>query len=293
MKIIIWGHKIHSHTHSYIHAGFYDAFKYMGYDTYWFDDKDDISDFNFENSLFLTEGQVDKNIPLRKDCFYVLHNCNFAKYQDLKHISIQVYTLDGRKRYFSESSPECYEFFKDNTLYFCWPTNLLPHEINTDQHFNDTSLSEIYWIGTLGGGVHGNINELTPFINRAKARDKTFIHSDPWSKPKTFEENCSLIRKSFLAPAIVGTWQKEKHYIPCRIFKNISYGKLGLTNSLGIKRLFGDHVTYAEDTSLLFDLGEEKLKTISFAEMKDAMEFVKINHTYINRCNSILRCLDL
>jgi len=67
-KVIIWGHKLHSHTHSYIHNAFYIAFKHMGYETYWFDDKDDVKKFDFSNSLFLTEGQVDKKIPLREDC---------------------------------------------------------------------------------------------------------------------------------------------------------------------------------------------------------------------------------
>jgi Lrp/AsnC family transcriptional regulator for asnA, asnC and gidA len=31
-KVVIWGHKLHSHTHSYIHNGFYIAFKHLGYD---------------------------------------------------------------------------------------------------------------------------------------------------------------------------------------------------------------------------------------------------------------------
>lgn len=26
-KVVIWGHKLHSHTHSYIHNAFYNAFK--------------------------------------------------------------------------------------------------------------------------------------------------------------------------------------------------------------------------------------------------------------------------
>ena len=40
-----------------------------------------------------------------------------------------------------------------------------------------------------------------------------------------------IIANSEIAPAIVGSWQKEHEYVPCRIFKNISYGKLGMTNS--------------------------------------------------------------
>ena len=50
-KVIIWGHFLHSHTHSYIHNGFYEAFKYMGYNTYWFDDNSNIEGFDFSNYL--------------------------------------------------------------------------------------------------------------------------------------------------------------------------------------------------------------------------------------------------
>ena len=72
-NIIIWGHKLHSHTHSYIHNAFFIAFKKLGYDTYWFDDNDDTSNFDFSNSLFITEHQVDNKIPKRKDCLYFVH----------------------------------------------------------------------------------------------------------------------------------------------------------------------------------------------------------------------------
>lgn len=50
-KVVIWGHKFGTHTHSYIHNGFYIAFKHLGYDTYWFDNLDDVSEFDFSNTL--------------------------------------------------------------------------------------------------------------------------------------------------------------------------------------------------------------------------------------------------
>ena len=34
-----------------------------------------------------------------------------------------------------------------------------------------------------------------------------------------------LIQESIIAPALQTDWQVEHEYIPCRIFKNISYGK--------------------------------------------------------------------
>src|SRR5579862_6958447 len=91
-RVVIWGHKLHSHTHSYVHKGFYDGFKHLGYSTYWFDNNDDVSAFDFSNTLFLTEGQVDQNIPLRQDAIYLTHNCSSKKYQRLKQVYFQVYT---------------------------------------------------------------------------------------------------------------------------------------------------------------------------------------------------------
>ena len=85
-QIIIWGHKLHSHTHSYIHYGFHKAFLYLGYKCLWLDNDDDIDNINFNNSLFITEGQVDENIPLLDNCFYVLHNCNGERYQSIQHL---------------------------------------------------------------------------------------------------------------------------------------------------------------------------------------------------------------
>ncbi len=287
MKIIIWGHKLHTHTCSYVLSGFYEAFKALNFDVFWFDDKDDVSSFDFSNSLFLTEGQVDNNIPKRKDCLYVLWNCDGKKYETLKTIGLQTYSITNKNK------DKKYVMFDGNTIIMPWATNLLPKQIDTDVHYNNQQYDSIFWVGTLGSGTFGNIDELTPFINRAKNKGKRFVHSDPWGNPKSFEENCDMIRRSYLAPTIVGAWQKEKHYIPCRIFKNISYGKLGLTNSAAIKEMFGDMVVYSDDTAKLFDLAEERMNTITHQQMKDSMEYVKNNHTYINRCKSILECFNL
>ena len=73
-KVIIWGHKLHSHTHSYIHNSYFKAFKFLGYEVFWFDHNDDVSGFDFSNCIFFTEDQVKKGIPLRNDCKYIAHH---------------------------------------------------------------------------------------------------------------------------------------------------------------------------------------------------------------------------
>ena len=287
MKAIIWGHKLHSHTHSYIHNAFHRAFQHLGYETHWFDDSDDVSGFNFSDSLFITEGQVCKNMPIIKGSKYVLHNCydeamwNKIKDENIKYLKLQTYTDDVLK--YNADKIEEGIYFGGDMLYSIWATDLLPDEIILDE----TPKTDIsWWVGTMGKGKFGNMNELNGFKRACKRNSIQFCHANNLS----IEENRAKIRESYLAPAIVGTWQKEKGYVPCRIFKNISYGQIGLTNSKATKIVLGDHVIYSPDEYQLFSLGEEALRASDYKEkLIAAMNFVKENHTYINRINTILK----
>jgi hypothetical protein len=99
-QVIIWGHPLHSHTHSYIHAAFYRAFKYLTYEIYRISSLEELTALNIDlhKTLFLTKGQVDEAIPKRTDCFYILHNCRYDSYKELfdnnRCITLQVYTHD-------------------------------------------------------------------------------------------------------------------------------------------------------------------------------------------------------
>jgi hypothetical protein len=289
-KVVIWGHKLHSHTHSYVHNAFYRAFQSLDYETYWFDDKDDVSDFDFSNCLFLTEGQADQNIPIRLDCMYILHNARMEKYKALgmnNYISLQVYTDDVLNQNILKIAPCIHFDIKGRTVYMPWATDLLPNEI--DQiiakipQINKKS-KIISWVGTIGKGLFGNSEEIDPFKNEARKLGYKFVHKINLS----LEENIKLVQASFIAPAIVGTWQKEKGYIPCRIFKNISYGKLGVTNSERVSELFEGRIVYNSDTSKLFHDALKRVKNISNDELKDLVLFVRDKHTYVNRIHTLL-----
>ncbi len=95
-KVVLWGHKLHSHTHSWIHWAFYRAFEHLGYDVLWLDNSDNIKGIDFSDSLFITEGQVDHNMPLREDGRYILHNCDSKRYNKLRQqgkvLTLQRYT---------------------------------------------------------------------------------------------------------------------------------------------------------------------------------------------------------
>ena len=95
-----------------------------------------------------------------------------------------------------------------------WATKLLPHEIETVKARLPyiKKKKEIYWVGSMGGGQFGNDTELSPFKLACQRNGIKFIHIDPWSHPVSSEKNVELIQTSFLAPTIVGTWQKNVGY---------------------------------------------------------------------------------
>ena len=171
-KVVILGYPLDTHTHSYIHASFYKAFKSLGYDTYWFTD-DRYEDIGFDDCLFIAAGEQEKNIPINKKSYYVLHNVDGKKYIDAgcKILVLQVHTKKDES--FKSEVINDYTFInKDtiNTLYTCWATDLLPSEIDLGLAKNVQNPKKCLWIGTFGDsvGVYQNGTELDPFFNSCK-----------------------------------------------------------------------------------------------------------------------------
>lgn len=294
-KVVLWGHKMHSHTHSYIHYGFYKAFKHLGYDTLWLDRNDNISSIDFSNSLFITEGQVDQNIPLRTDCRYILHNCEHGKYKKLFDenlcIVIQVYTHDCLKRKEPKFDDCMHVNLELKTIYMPWATDLLPYEIDEikEQLPMKTKGNTIYWVGSIWDGIHGNREQIAPFEKACKESNVHFQHSTYIDQNRSIE----LMQESYMAPAIQGKWQCENGYIPCRIFKNISYGQMGITNSKTAYDLFKGKIVYNEDTHQLFYDAQKRLKNMDINEIYELMDFVKTKHTYLNRIERLSEFLNM
>ena len=288
-KVIIWGHPLHSHTHSYIHWGFFRTFQHLGYEVYWVNDINEIQNLDLSGTLFITEGQVDASIPKRKDCYYILHNCKGDEYKDLLNsnrcICLQVYTHDCIP-YAPEKLGECmYSNVAGKIIFLPWATDLLPHEIDSMKKFAmQEKERKVTWIGTIGEGIFGNRNEIDGFAKACQENDIVFQGYTNVSADKNIE----LVQKSYLAPALQGAWQCEKGYIPCRIFKNISYGQWGITNNKTVYELFEGRIIYNSDTYQLFYDAKAYMENTSINKLYELMDFVKNNHTYINRIETLL-----
>jgi hypothetical protein len=298
-KVVIWGHKLYSHTHSFAHYGYYKAFKNLGYETYWFDNKDDVSKFDFRNSLFITEGQVDARIPLRKDCYYVLHNVHLEKYHENlekeNYIILQVYTHDivndGRQY---EIVPDAkYHYFTpaDRTLYMPWATLLIPDEIEKNKRtIRDVRKKNfVGFVGLLWGGKFGNLDTMTPFIKACKDHGVKFKRPFRSAHGNKYPVKSAIkfIQSALFAPAIQGGWQCEKGYITSKIFENISYGQFGVTNNPTVNELFEGKIVFNPDSYHLFTDAKNYADNLNWDEIYAQMDVVKEQHTYFNRIQKL------
>jgi hypothetical protein len=289
MKIFIWGHKLHEHTHSYIHSSYHKAFQYLGHDVFWIDSRDDLNQYDFSDSVFFTENSVMGGMPLRNDCKYITHHIDTKRfieagvpYENVLQLGNYLPSLEIHEKV----DELAYWDGTTRTLYQTWGTDLLPHEIdeNNPVKFNPSNHS-LNYVGMLYEQGPWWVQEFANIID-----SNCGVKFNVYTQNASDEENKSLIRSSFLCPDFRSDWHLQCGYIPCRIFKNISYGRVTGTNSPFIKRAFGDYVVFGGTPETLFSNLLESDKG-SKIEMRMAMLFVKENHTYINRINNILKFL--
>ena len=296
MKIIIWGYKLYSHSHSFIHDGFYRAFSALGYDTYWFDDKDDVSNFDFSDSIFLTAVEADKGIPKRKDCRYILHNC--GAYEGIGDwLNIQYLTYDSYQ--FEQVAPGI--TYKDKCLFFPWGSPLLPHEFDENDIIRGKS-NDIYFLGTVNGPkCGGNYDVVVQFSEQTHKTGHSFIAGGGYTgrtknKNITYlkgwvskEDEASMLKTAYMAPALQGKNQLGNGMIPCRVFKAISYGNDAITNNFLVDKFFDRETTYNPDCRRLFYDADSRRNNKE--RIRWLFNEVKTKHTYIQRCEQIIKLL--
>lgn len=309
-KVIIWGHKLGTHTHSYVHNGYYRAAGFLGYETHWFDDNDDLTSFNFSNSIFITANGACNNMPVREDCVYFNHYCdvvfgntdrvtkrlNHPNYYNFVFFADKwpdgVANMWPNKNELVELSSLHYFHQKTNTLTTIWATDLLPNEIEQiEPQLHNESIPNVYFVGTPQGP---NITKFEHFANiNGKQLHKVggWLGIDSGTSPSIFD-NANIIRSSYVSVDI----REQIHlnhgrYYPCRLFKNISYGKWTGSNHPEIADLFGEYFTVDSNIESLYYKLVEDSRNCTYEKMKEAMTFVKDKHTYVNRLQDMFKLL--
>lgn len=315
-KIIIWGHKLGTHTHSYVHYGYWRAADYMGYEVQWFDDNDDVSDINFSNSIFITDSNVSKNMPVLNDCVYYSHNVdlpfsktnrdtphrlthpnyfNFVYFSDYWEFGYSNNSAWPNKDELQEVSQNHYFHPQTKTITTMWATDLLPDEIDqVEPELFDEKKDSIYFVGTIQG------ENLINFGKICEKNGKYFKNVGGWTGTSSLytkaapdiNQNIQMIRDSYISvdirdrPHLV-----QGRYYPCRLFKNISYGKWTGSNHPEIVDVFGEHFTTDSDLETLYSKLIEDSKNCTEKKMRDAMSFIRDKHTYVNRLKDMFSIL--
>lgn len=299
-RIVIWGLKKKYHTHRHIHQAFYKNAKKLGYETIWVEDEKRNQKYIQPGDLIISADPVGKmvpekftfeeyNLPIRNDIYYCLHNFKSVftdKVPKERCMFLQVYnnvvnTIPNIEKW----GPVTYFDRATKTLYQPWGTDLLATEFK-EPVYNTNRI--VFWIGSIWNDAlnRGNIHEIDKLKQSLKKHNLKFLQLR--FIPDFL--NTFFIRRSRIAPAIAGRFQTEVNYLPCRMFKNISYGQLGITNIQKFKDILGDSFVAGETIQEIIDNALSLSKTEYFAIIKKQQEIIK-SYTYETALNNILKTL--
>ena len=153
-----------------------------------------------------------------------------------------------------------------------------------------------YWVGAIWQNHlgQGNKDAIREYRAALQSHRLTFsrIGGVRWFTRNGISEkrNLQLVNKSPLGASIVGTWQRENEYIPCRFFKNIAAGSAPISNSdmgsiLGIQGIYSPNVAEVTEMALSYPL------TRASELNRAAKKGIEI-YSYKQAIHRILSCLD-
>lgn len=293
MKVVIWGLRTARHSHRYIHKGFFETFQRMGHEVVWVDDKLRNQHLITDNTLVFAVNIASKFLIDNPNAKYVLHNIDsrpFSKPENI--VNLQVYT---NKAVGADIGHPVVKWDSvSRTLYQPWGISI-PRE-HWRLHDPNTSRTE-NWIGAVWNNNlnQGNEEEIFQYRLALKSFGYEFkkrggtrsLSISGISDLRSLE----LVRKSPVGAAIVGNWQKENAYIPCRIFKNVAAGKIPISNSnLGI--IFEYNGIFADDYRDLIG----QTRSLAMKEYNDKLllaQDIISDFTYESNLKRILRILNI
>jgi hypothetical protein len=297
-RIVIWGLRTRYHTHRHIHKAFYENAKKLGYDAIWVEDEEKNAHLIQAGDLVIAAEAVGKmvpeklkfedyKLPIKNSVYYCLHN-----YKDIFKEKINKDFLLNLKVYMNEAEkadqkwgPATFFDSKTRTLYQPWGTNLLAEEFKKPTFHKGKF---VFWIGSIWNNTanQGNKGAIAELKSALHAHALYFVHLrfiPDWL-------NVFFVRHSRIAPAIAGKYQTEIDYLPCRMFKNISYGQLGITNVAKFKDILGKSFIEGKTMDALLEkslsLSKEEYKNIVRAQQ----EIIK-NYTYKQSIENIIKAL--
>jgi hypothetical protein len=291
-RLIVWGLKTQAHTHRFIHQAFYENARKVGYEVAWLDNKKRNNEVISRGDLIIAANVAGDKLEMRPGAYYCFHNFQlnlphvFDQLDERYYINLQVFT-DKTKQHCEKLGPVTYLNRSTRTLVQPWGTDLLGGQFFQPSRPALKTMS--FWIGSVWNNAlnQGNVSEFRELDAALRRRGIKLLKA---RVPNLFA--IPFIRNSVIAPSVAGRWQVENNYLPCRMFKNISYGQLGVTNVKGFEEIFSDAFVHSSNIEELVD------KALSLSDARRAemisvqQEFVS-EHTYERKLMNILRAFEI
>lgn len=290
-KIVIWGLKSTKSTFRYIFEAYEDIFKKLEIPYIWCDDSIINNQFIKKDNLVLGVDICCKQLSFQTDAYYCLMNCEInhaAKNGAKRWVNLRVFGESGSLQIGQILNNYTVYNKQDKILYQPWATNLLPNEFYSPVYNKDTK--DIYWIGSIWNDKnnHGNLNEIAELKKCLIEYKMNFVHIMDVDTDKAIQ----YIRKARIAPAIGGKIQALRNILPCRMWKNISYGQMGFSNIPLFQQIFPNcipsHTSIREAVNFSLSLNEKDYKEIT----RNQQEIVSSSHTYLNRFETLFMILE-
>lgn len=237
-RAVVWGGASGLESHRWIHRAYVRAFERAGVEVSHVNDTPAGRPLLQPGTVVIAANIWGDHIgPAVDGVDYVTHN--FDQRHELcqtvapeRHLRLQVYTDDAL-----QWDVEWWDAFRGfmrggRTLFQPWGTDLAPSAFMPPVWNPDAR--DCCFVGAVwddrGMGNVATVSELTAALERRGLR---FVHLT--QVPEL--ANVDAVRRSRIAPALAGGWQVAANYLPCRVFKNVSYGHLAVTNVPGFAEL--------------------------------------------------------
>jgi hypothetical protein len=290
-NVIIYGNKLNKNNISKMFECFYNAFKFLKYNTIWISDEEKsiLNNFDFRNTIIIVSGYENKYVPINNHCFYVLYDCQDDKFNIIdnnnKFKLIEYYdgiNTDG----FCSKIGNDFVYYKINQEYeliMPWATELLPYQI--DKNINNLKNIKLNNNGYIYRFATKNeLSLINNFKRLCFSDNRKFRMNYRYMEQKlSYEKN---IKECFYPLVLCDKITNKK--IDIDIFKIISYGNLPVTNSKVGNDFFNKKLTYSPNLETLYKKRNSYNIQDKYDVLIDLMNIVKKKHTCLNRTFNIL-----
>jgi hypothetical protein len=240
-KIVVWGLKSVIDSYKFIQKSFYENARLLGYEAVWVDDLETNQSLVNRGDIVFAVDRARRHLPIRTDAKYVLHNISSEELKLEKNfINIQVFRKDSIGTSLGIHWVQWDE--SSRTLFQPWGIPIPPKLWKIPRY---PIKKQEYWVGSIWNDSEnrGNSEFMKKYIQVLAKQEISFYRKGTPTRlqPNGISEGRGqkLVNRSVIGAAVVGEWQKENLYVPCRLFKNIAAGAPPSSNS-DFSLVFGD-----------------------------------------------------